>query len=155
MDQKIYLTHIDYLCKYIKALERYDDLITKEELLFGKTQPHCAGMSSINNTSESHDSKVDIFLIQKDEEELDYHITKSKKILNHRKELLDKKYDDLIKSRDWDDIIYVYFHIKKYKAIEIVNKVPFEQAQVYRKINVIKKYIEKMEEKYGIKHDKK
>lgn len=129
----------DYIkCKndYLEILNKYDNIICQLEQLFSITQPHS---SSFEEKVRSEGQNVfDIYLIKKDEQQLDDELEKIKKILNERKNLLKLKEEELRKSKVWVDIIYTYYFLDGLSIRKIELKIPFSKSQIYRIVKKIK-----------------
>lgn len=135
----IYLTYEEYKRNYYKVQKLYNEILEEKEKLFAKTQPKSIKFDKINVDGGNVSNSFDDYLIIKEKKQIDKRLNEIKIISEDRKKLLDAKEDELRKSKEWIDKIYVYKYIENLQVRKIIHLVPYEEAQVYRKLEEIKK----------------
>lgn len=143
----IYLTYEEYKRNYYKVQKLYNEILEEKEKLFAKTQPKSAKFDKINVDGGNISNSFDDYLIIKEKKQIDKRLDEIKIISEDRKKLLDAKEDELRKSKEWIDKIYVYKYIENLQVRKIIHLVPYEEAQVYRKLEEIKKTLKERKEK--------
>ena len=76
-----------------------------------------------------------------EEKQIDERLSVARSILEDRKNLLKSKEDELRSSKDWLDIIYVYYYIEKLSIRKIAKRIPFSSTGIFEKIKIIRKNI--------------
>ena len=135
----IYLTYEEYKRNYYKVQKLYNEILEEKEKLFAKTQPKSIKFDKINVDGGNVSNSFDDYLIIKEKKQIDKRLNEIKIISEDIKKLLDAKEDELRKSKEWIDKIYVYKYIENLQVRKIIHLVPYEEAQVYRKLEEIKK----------------
>lgn len=143
----IYLTYEEYKRNYYKVQKLYNEILEEKEKLFAKTQPKSTKFDKINVDGGNISNSFDDYLIIKEKKQIDKRLNEIKIISEDRKKLLDAKEDELRKSKEWIDKIYVYKYIENMQVRKIIHLVPYEEAQVYRKLEEIKKTLKERKEK--------
>lgn len=143
----IYLTYEEYKRNYYKVQKLYNEILEQKEKLFAKTQPKSTKFDKINVDGGNISNSFDDYLIIKEKKQIDKRLDEIKIISEDRKKLLDAKEDELRKSKEWIDKIYVYKYIENLQVRKIIHLVPYEDAQVYRKLEEIKKTLKERKEK--------
>lgn len=143
----IYLTYEEYKRNYYKVQKLYNEILEEKEKLFAKTQPKSTKFDKINVDGGNISNSFDDYLIIKEKKQIDKRLNEIKIISEDRKKLLDAKEDELRKSKEWIDKIYVYKYIENLQVRKIIHLVPYEEAQVYRKLEEIKKTLKERKEK--------
>lgn len=143
----IYLTYEEYKRNYYKVQKLYNEILEEKEKLFAKTQPKSTKFDKINVDGGNISNSFDDYLIIKEKKQIDKRLNEIKIISEDRKKLLDDKEDELRKSKEWIDKIYVYKYIENLQVRKIIHLVPYEEAQVYRKLEEIKKTLKERKEK--------
>ena len=143
----IYLTYEEYKRNYYKVQKLYNEILEEKEKLFAKTQPKSIKFDKINVDGGNISNSFDDYLIIKEKKQIDKRLNEIKIISEDRKKLLDAKEDELRKSKEWIDKIYVYKYIENLQVRKIIHLVPYEEAQVYRKLEEIKKTLKERKEK--------
>ena len=143
----IYLTYEEYKWNYYKVQKLYNVILEEKEKLFAKTQPKSIKFDKINVDGGNVSNSFDDYLIIKEKKQIDKRLNEIKIISEDRKKLLDAKEDELRKSKEWIDKIYVYKYIENLQVRKIIHLVPYEEAQVYRKLEEIKKTLKERKEK--------
>lgn len=143
----IYLTYEEYKRNYYKVQKLYNEILEEKEKLFAKTQPKSTKFDKINVDGGNISNSFDDYLIIKEKKQIDKRLNEIKIISEDRKKLLDAKEDELRKSKEWIDKIYVYKYIENLQVRKIIHLVPYKEAQVYRKLEEIKKTLKERKEK--------
>jgi hypothetical protein len=142
----LYIEYHEYKTKYYKAQEKYDEVLSEKEHLFVKTQPKATQYDKEVVSGGSPSNSFDEYLILKEKKQIDERLEEAKSILDDRERLLKLKEEELRHSKDWLDIIYVYYYIEKLSMRKIAKRIPFSTTEIYRKVEIIRKNI-KMEQK--------
>ena len=137
-----YVSYENAKNKYFKIQKEYEEILNEQERLFVKTQPKAIKYDKINVDGGSICNSFDNYLILKESKKIDKRLEEIKIILEERKKFLEIKELELKNSKSWIDIIYVYKYLEKLPVRNIVNIVPYEEAQIYRFLNKIEKDIE-------------
>lgn len=135
----IYITYEEYKRNYYKVQKLYNEILEEKEKLFAKTQPKSTKFDKIIVDGGNISNSFDNYLIIKEKKQIDKRLNEIKIISEDRKKLLDAKEDELRKSKEWIDKIYVYKYIENLQVRKIIHLVPYEEAQVYRYLDEIKK----------------
>ena len=77
----------------------------------------------------------------KDEKQIDTRLEEARTLLKDRAHMLDLKEAELRDSKDWHDIIFVYYYIERLSIRKIAKKIPFSTTEIFRKIKKIEKNI--------------
>jgi hypothetical protein len=137
----IYIEYIDYRKKYYEAQKRYDNILSEKEKLFAITQPKATRTDTSRVSGGHSENTFDTYLIQKEEKQIDARLEEVRSILEDRKTLLKAKEEELKHSKDWLDIIYVYYHIENLSIRKIAKRIPFSTTEIFRKLKKIEKSI--------------
>ena len=129
----LYIEYYECKKKYDNILEKYSNLLDEVEKLFLKTQPKATDCSKIRTSEGTPPYSFDDYLIEKELKNLDNNINEAKNIVNARKEILDLKEIELRKSKEWLDIVYVYYYLDKYSLRKISKRIPLSTTEIYRK----------------------
>lgn len=142
----LYVEYNDYRDKYYKAQKTVDDILDEKVELFIKTQPKATDYNKETVSGGTVGNPFEAYVIAKDEKNIDNRLEEARTILELREILLKQKEKELRNSKDWFDIIYVYYYIEKLTMRKIAKRVPFGTTEIYRKIEIIRKNI-KLEQK--------
>ena len=142
----LYKEYWEYKTKYYDAQKKYDEVLSEKERLFAKTQPKATQYDKEVVSGGSPSNTFDEYVIQKEKKQIDERLEEAKSILDDRERLLKLKEEELRHSKDWHDIIYVYYYIEKLSMRKISKRIPFGTTEIYRKIENIRKNI-KLEQK--------
>ena len=134
----LYIEYHEYRDKYIIAQRKYDEVLSEKEHLFARTQPKA---TQYDKEVVSGGSPSDEYLIAKEKKQIDERLEEAKSILDDRERLLKLKEEELRHSKDWIDIIYVYYYIEKLSMRKIAKRIPFSTTEIYRKVEIIRKNI--------------
>lgn len=137
----VYIGYEECKKKYYKVQRLYNQILEEKESLFEKTQPKSTKFDKICVEGGKPSNSFDDYLILKDKKQIDKRLNEVIKISEDRKKLLDIKEKELRESKEWIDKIYVYKYLDKYPVKKIIHLVPYEEAQIYRKLDEIKKNI--------------
>lgn len=133
----IYIQHKRVKDKYLRALNYYNELLDKKEILFIKSQNLKTNYNSDNNKKTNKDSIEENYV--ESIEKLDKSILIAKDIYESRKALLHVKEEEVKKSQNWYDIFYVAYYIENKSIKTIARTMPYSRRQLYN----IKKEIDK------------
>lgn len=140
---KIYITYEEYKKKYYEVQMLYNNILEEKERLFAKTQPQSTKFDKISVDGGRPSNSFDDYLIIKDKKQIDKRLEEIKIISNDRKMLLEEKESELRKSKEWIDKVYVYKYLDNIKVKKIIHLIPYEEAQVYRMLDEIKKSLKR------------
>lgn len=137
----LYIEYHEYRNKYIVAQRKYDEVLSEKEQLFVRTQPKATQYDKEVVSGGSPSNSFDEYLIAKEKKQIDERLEEAKSILDDRERLLKLKEEELRHSKDWIDIIYVYYYIEKLSMRKIAKRIPFSTTEIYRKVEIIRKNI--------------
>ena len=139
--EKIYVVYEDYKKVYYEVQKQYNQTLEEREKLFAKTQPQSLKFDKLIIDNNNYNNAFESYLIAKERMQIDKRISELKIILEDRKNLLETKEKELRKSKQWIDKLYVYKYIENLSVKEILQLMPYEEAQIYRMLKQIKKVI--------------
>lgn len=134
-----YLKYFRYLTKYQLCEVLYNELLIQEEELFQKTQPKATDFGKEKVSGNCDEDPFADYVIAKEQKRLDEAITKAKKILDRRGELLKEAERELYSSTEIDDKIYRLNFLQGFSARNIAAVLPISKRTVYRKLDEIQK----------------
>lgn len=143
----LYETYEDYKKKYEEIQKRYDEVLSEKERLFGMTQPKAVKYDKERVSGGVKTNSFDDYLIQKDNKHIDEQLAEIRIILHDRSILLKAKEEELRGSKNWYDIIYVYYFIDGLSTHKIAKRVPYSQQRVWQIVKDIKKILVKTSQK--------
>lgn len=141
----IYLEYEECKQKYIEIKGALEWAIAEKEKAFMETQPKSTKFDKISVEGGVRSSAFDKYLITVEKKQLDAYIEEARKLVDTRFKLLKEKELELRNSNEWIDKIYVYRYIDKLPVKAMIHLIPYEEAQMYRIINEIKKNIKGIE----------
>lgn len=137
----LYIEYIESKNNFDRANKNYTDLIDIKEKLFIQTLPSAVEYKEDKIESSNKSNPFENYVIKKEEIDLDKKIEEAISILANREKIYRIKKEELINSKDWNDIIFTYYYIKKFSIRKTTKYVPFSKTEVSRKIQKIKKNI--------------
>jgi AraC-like DNA-binding protein len=137
----VYLEYIDYKNKYNDIQKIFDGILNEKEQLFLITQPKASKIEGEKVNGGVRENLFDRYLIMKDEKQIDTRLEEARTLLKDREHMLDLKEAELRDSKDWHDIIFVYYYIERLSIRKIAKKIPFSTTEIFRKIKKIEKNI--------------
>lgn len=137
----LYVEYIDFKKKYIEAQKLFDNILSEKETLFSMTQPKAVQFDKERVSGGTKQNTFDDYLVIKDNRHLDAKLEEIRSILKDREKLLKVKEEELRNSKDWLDIIFIYYYIEKLSIRKIAKRIPFGTTEIYRKIKKIEKNI--------------
>lgn len=143
----LYKEYWEYKTKYYDAQKKYDEVLSEKERLFAKTQPKATQYDKEVVSGGSPSNTFDEYVIAKEKKQIDERLEEAKSILDDRERLLKLKEEELRHSKDWYDIIYVYYYINKLSIRKIEKRIPFSKSDIYRKLETIKENLGQKEKK--------
>ncbi len=141
----IYIEYEEAKRKFYKAKTDYIDLIDQKEALFIKTLPSAVEIKEDKITSSKKSNPFEEYVIEKEKINLDNRIEESINILENREKIFNLKKDELLSSKDWNDVIYTYYYIKMFSIRKTSKYVPFSKSEVHNKITEIRKKIKTLD----------
>ena len=137
----LYVEYLDYKKKYLDAQILYDRILSEKEALFLMTQPKASQVDSERVSGGKRNNVIDQYITIKEEKRIDLRLEEIKSIMQDREQLLKAKENELKNSKDWLDIIFVYYYIEKLSIRKISKKIPFGTTEIFRKLKKIEKSI--------------
>lgn len=129
--------------KYYEAQEWFEQALSEQERLMTKTMPSAIRYDKANVKSSPNGNVLDDYVIAKEEKRIDKKISRMRKLLEDREKILSLKENELRKSHDNMDMIYLYWKIDGFSPNEIAKALNYSKSQVYRMIGNIKSLIKK------------
>lgn len=142
----IYLEYEECKKKYIEIKGALEWAIAEKEKAFMETQPKSTKFDKISVEGGVRSSAFDKYLITVEKKQLDAYIEEARKLVDTRFKLLKDKELELRNSNEWIDKIYVYRYIDKLPVKAMIHLIPYEEAQMYRILQEIKKNIKDIED---------
>lgn len=136
-----YIKYEEYKRNYHNTQETFNDLLNEQERLFSITQPQSTSYDKDKTNGGKISNAFDNYVIAKQESDIDRRLAEARSILKDRKLLLDSKEEELLKSKDWYDKIYVLRYINKKTIRQIEKEIPLSKSEIDRKIKKIAKSI--------------
>lgn len=137
----LYLEYEDCKKKYNQIVETFESTLEEKERLFMKTQPKGTKIDKVSVEGGVNNNLFDNYLMEVEKKQLDQKLDEARKIVDERYKYLKTKELELRASKDWVDKIYVYRFIEQLPVKTILHLIPYQEAQIYRIINEIKKGI--------------
>ena len=139
----IYLEYERFKVKYLEIQNKYNEILTEKENLFTKTQPNAIRYDKESVQGGQPVNGFDEYLIEKESKRIDERLREARQLLDDREKLLRLKEDELRKSRDIINKIYVLKYIDGMHPKKIADSLNYSRSQVYRMLNSIKSAIRK------------
>ena len=117
---------------------KYNRLLAQKEELFSATQPQALKFDKEVVSGGRNRNTFEEYLIKKDKIELDKRLAEMKTIVDDYNHLLNIKYEQLKKSSNIQDKIYMYRYVEKLKIYQIHHKANYSEAQIYRILKEIR-----------------
>lgn len=137
----LYTEYEEYKAKYYSAQRKYDKILSEKEKLFLRTQPGSIDYSKDKTEGGTHENTFDTFVIKMEKKKIDERLEVARSILEDREKLFKLKEKELRNSKDWSDIIYVYYYIEKLSIRKIERRIPFSKSGIDRILKRIEKNI--------------
>ena len=129
--------------KYYKAQMWFEEALSEQERLLTKTMPSAISYNKPNVKSSPNGNVLDDYVIAKEEKRIDKKISRMRKLMDDREKILKVKEQELRKSHDKMDLVYVKLKIDGQSPEEISEALHYSKSQVYRMIGGIKSVIRK------------
>ena len=139
----VYLEYERFKVKYLEIQNNYNDILTEKENLFTKTQPNAIRYDKENVQGGTFENGFDEYLIAKESKKIDERLNEARQLLDDREKLLRLKEDELRKSRDRIDVIYVLKYIDGVHPSKIAKNLNYSKSQVYRMLSKIQSTLRK------------
>lgn len=148
----IYLEYVDYKNKYCETQKIFDGILNEKEQLFSLTQPKAAKIEGEKVNGGINENTFDKYLVLKEEKQIDTRLEEVRSLLIDREKLLKLKEAELRASKDWYDVIFVYYYIERLSLRKIAKRIPFSTTEIFRKLKKIEKNInlEQKGTKFGL-----
>ena len=135
----LYVEFEEYKNKYYASQKEYDKILSEKEALFLRTQPKATTYDKERISGGTPINSFEEYIESIEEKQIDARLDVARSILKDRERLLKLKEVELRNSKDWLDIIYVYYFIEKWTMRKIAKKIYCSPTEVYRKIEIIRK----------------
>ena len=120
--------------KYLELQKRFDAVLTEKERLFTKTQPNAITYDK-DHIQMSHNGNVlEDYVISLEQGDIDNKIDNLRTLLDDRGKLLKLKEEELRKSPQKEDKIYVMRFLDGMHIGEIAKKLNYSKQNLYRDI---------------------
>ena len=135
-----YLDHYKCWVEYMQAVDDVKAVIDEYILVFQKTQPKAQVYG--DKVQSMPTNKIEEYVIEMENRHIRERIADAQQALQVKKELLDMTEQDLRKSKDVHDVIYVCRYIDKLKPKELYKRLDFmgisySRSAMYRAIKLI------------------
>lgn len=138
----IYIEYHNCKKKYEEIKKLYEQIVEEKERLFLKTQPKAASIDKVSVDGGARNNLFDNYLMEKEKKQLDMKLDEVKVLIDDRYRILFDKEKELRTSKEWIDKVYLYKYIERLSVKKILHQIPYEEAQIYRMINEIKRSID-------------
>lgn len=135
----MYIEYLDIQHKYILSMQEVDKILNEKEILFQRTQPKSPVMDEERVSGGSPENKIESYIIEIERKKIDERLRKAWDLMRSRKELYQLAYEELKKSRDKYDMVFMLKWIEGKNAREISRILHYSESHIYRMINKIKK----------------
>lgn len=142
----MYLEYEEFRIKYFKAQQAYDIVLSEKEELFSKTLPNAVRFDKEKVGGSATGNTFDDYLIAVERKRIDERLKLAKQCMDARWELLQQKEEELRKSSDIKDRLYVYRVLDHLKMQRITPKVNYSESHIYRLLGEIYWEVKKMRE---------
>lgn len=150
---RLYLVHRKYYLAYLSAQNAVERIIDEWSQIASKTDPRCTlaehERDFIATTSLPHNAstigKAEQYAIEMEQHRIKERLTEAKEILSERVYLLEQKENDLRRSSDLYDKIYLLKWIEHEKPEDIAELVHYSRSQVYNIIGHLSAQLEREE----------
>lgn len=132
--------------KYQESLTVYENILTEKEAIFQKTQPKAVDTESERVTSTPSSNVFDCYLIEKERKNIDARLAEAKAICDDRKNLMERKEEELRKCKRIEDTLYVMRNLDRMRIKRIAKELNYSESQIYRVLQNIR---------FQIEHDRK
>ena len=132
----IYQTYDEYRRLYDDLMEQYNELLMERERLFQTTQPKAIDPSR-EKVNGGSGKGLEEYIVKV--EAVDEQIAQVKFNIAERRNLMRLKEDELRRSGNIYDVIYVYRFIDHRRAKWIAGKLHYSRSQIYRVIDSMEK----------------
>ena len=122
------------------ALRLYNSILREQEELFQMTQPKAIKYNK-DKVQSTPTNLLEKYMALKDEKKIDERLEETKQVLKSRENLMKKKKNELIESKNISDLIYRYKFLEEIKVSHIAEMMGYSQSQVYRILDEISKKI--------------
>lgn len=139
----IYLEYEECKQKYAEAQKRFDAVLTEQERLFTKTLPNAIRYDMVNVQVSVGSNNVEEYIIAMQEKGIDEKLKECRQNLEDRARLLKAKEEELKKSHDKMDKIYILKYLDGFNYLQIAEALNYSKTQVYRILNKIHREITK------------
>lgn len=137
----LYIKYAEYKKNYHKSQEMYNDIVNEKEQLLSLVQPKATNFDKESVSGGKRENPFDTYTNKIIEDRVEERLEEARNILRDRKVLLYDKEEELRKSKNWFDIVYVYKYLEGLRVEEIKYKMPYCKRSIYGILEKIKKNI--------------
>lgn len=116
-----------------------DSILREKEALFTKTQPNAIRVDKMHVSGGKLENGFDKYMVECEKRQIDQRLNEAISILRARGELLSLKEQELRKSKELDDIIFVMKILDQAKVSTIAMALGYSESQVYRILEKIQR----------------
>lgn len=141
----MYLEHNKRWCEYEQAKEDLREVLDEYEVVFQRTQPKGNYSERVSGTPRN---KTEEYVIEVERRQLNRRIADAKLIIQAKKDLLDMAEEDLRKSRNIYDLIYLKKWVEHkrpkviYRELDLMG-ISYSTSHIYEIIKRIKAQIQR------------
>lgn len=135
----VYKVYEIYKKRYSAIENTYNKLLSQKEDLFQRTQAQAIEYDKPIVKGGINANKLETYMMEMEERNLDEKICKARELLEHRGTLLSLKEMELRASNDRFDIVYRMYFLDGIKPSTIAHALAYSESQIYRIIDAIKR----------------
>lgn len=143
----LYIEYTQIKIKYRQAERSLERILTEKDKLFQRTQPKST-MGEYEREFDKHInvsskggakvSQIEEYVIAMEEQGINERLKEAKSICEDWRELLQTKEEELRRSKDIDDELFVMRCIEHKRVRDIVRKTHYSRGQVYKRLQKIR-----------------
>ncbi len=143
----IYLEYEQYKARYRFLQERFEKVLLEKEILFTRTLPNAIRYDRDQVQTSIDGNVLDDYVISLEEQKIDETLDHIRTSLKDWQILIDLKENELRKSKDKYDRVYLLRFIDGVGINRIAREMSYSRAQIYRILRQIERKIPKHETK--------
>lgn len=139
---------------FLNAQKIVNDILDEHAIIFQKTQPKSTTAEyereydkkiKISSSGGSMVNQSEAYVIEMEQRQINERLNGAKDLMLNRLDMLRIKEDELLKSRNKFDLIYVARYIDHMKASQIAEKINYSESHVHRMLKKIAKNVRMIE----------
>mgnify|MGYP002622428228 CR=1 FL=1 len=135
----VFLEYIESLEAYRATEKTYTKILSLKEKLFSQTQPNAMRYDAEKVEGSHPINSFDEYLIALERLDIDNKLVEAHKQMDLRKELLDRKKEELRQSKELMDKIYRLRYIDQWSVNRISRYLHYHRSQIFRILNKMEK----------------